>query len=177
MPRTDENIDARRIYSQRPGNVTSVIDLITTPNSGSDPSHQNEETIETARVLSSSSTPSTQITIDVVPENRPRVREIRFVGVIRKRAKLYMISGIDLDSNEEGLHDFLVDIGITFRTAKFLYTNRTDCQVAQIVVDEDQREAVEDPKTWPDGITCRRWLKRSEYIARRRARLAHNDSD
>jgi len=103
-------------------------------------------------------------------------RQSRFVGVVRKKAKLYIVSGIDLESNEEGLHDFLTEVGVTFKTAKFISTRRTDCQVAQIVVSEDHSDVVESPDTWPDNITCKPWLRRSEMKARRRTTRSANNN-
>lgn len=90
----------------------------------------------------------------------------RFKGVVRKKAKAYIITGIDLDSDQKGLEDFLVDIGVEYKSAKFLYTRRTDSQVAQIVVHEDQAEILENPDTWPTGVQCRVWLKRTDYRKR-----------
>jgi len=122
-------------------------------------------------VASANTSPTTPVVIDIVTAEPNQAKSnSRFVGVVRKRAKFYMIGGIDLDSNEAGLHDFLVDTGITYKTAKFIHSNRTDCQVAQIVVDEDQAEILDDPYTWPDGMFCRPWVKPAEYRARRRAR-------
>ena len=92
--------------------------------------------------------------------------ESRFTGVVRKRAKTYVITGIDLDSNEQGLHDFLTYLDIMFRSAKFIYYRRVDCQVAQIVIDSDQAELVEHPDTWPEGMICRPWMKPGEYRTR-----------
>lgn len=89
-----------------------------------------------------------------------------FKGVIRKKAKSFIITGIDLESDEEGLEMFLEDIGITFKSAKFLYTRRTDSRAAQIVIDEDQAEIIEDPDIWPAGISCRPWLNRVDYRRR-----------
>lgn len=97
-----------------------------------------------------------------VPFRRPHA----FKGVIRKKAKSYIIVGIDLDSDQDGLEEFLTDTGITYKSAKFLSTRRTDSQVAQIVIHEDQAPLVEDPETWPPGISCRPWLKRPDYRER-----------
>ena len=90
----------------------------------------------------------------------------RFKGVIRKRAKSYYITGIDLQCDQEGLEQFLEDKGIVFRSAKFLYSRRTDCKSAQIVVSDDQSALVEDRTIWPENILCRPWMKRSEYRSR-----------
>jgi hypothetical protein len=76
------------------------------------------------------------------------------------------VTGISLDSNEEGLHDFLTSLDIVFSSAKFIYSKRNDCQVAKIVVDENQSEIVEDSYTWPEGIYCRPWLNFNDYKAR-----------
>jgi hypothetical protein len=95
--------------------------------------------------------------------NLPFRSNHRFKGVIRKRSKSYLITGIDLDSDQEGLEMFLEELGVTFKTAKFLNTRRVDCQSAQIVVSEDQFALIENPRTWPEGISCRPWLKYSDY--------------
>ena len=84
-------------------------------------------------------------------------------GVIRKKAKSYIINGIDLDSDQEGLEEFPTDTGIQYKSAKFLYIRRSDSPSVQIVISEDQSDLVENPDTWPPGINCRPWLKRSEY--------------
>jgi len=94
------------------------------------------------------------------------VKAGHFKGVIRKQAKSYIITGVDLDSNDVGLGLFLEELDITYRSAKFLSTRRTDCQVVQIVVNEEQSELMENPDTWPTGMSCRPWLKRSEYMQR-----------
>ena len=86
-----------------------------------------------------------------------------FRGVIRKKTKAYIINGIDLESDLNGLYEFLDESGICCKSAKFLNTNRTDCQVAQIVVCQDQSELVENDSTWPDGIVCRPWMNKSDY--------------
>ena len=114
-----------------------------------------------------------EIIINAVPvksTNSEQIKKNRFRGVLRKKAKSYFITGIDLDSTQEGLYDFLDDLGITYKLAKFLYTRRTDCQVAQIVVDEDQTELIEDQEIWPEGITCREWMKRTDYKTSRTQR-------
>ena len=98
--------------------------------------------------------------------NIPFRRLHKFKGVVRKKAKSYIIVGIDLESDQEGLEEFLTDIGITYKSAKFLSTRRTDSQVAQIVIHEDQSPLVEDTETWPPGISCRPWLSSSEYRER-----------
>ena len=85
-------------------------------------------------------------------------------------------TGIDLDNTEQRLNDFLTYLDITYKSAKFIYTRRSDCQVAQIVVDEEQAEVVESVDNWPDGITCRRWMNSAEYKARQERYLKHSDA-
>jgi len=89
-----------------------------------------------------------------------------FRGVVRMPAKSYILTGIALDSDQQGLEEFLEDVGIKFRSAKFLSTRRIDSQSAQIVVSDEQVTTVENPETWPEGIYCRPWLQRSEYRKR-----------
>ena len=94
--------------------------------------------------------------------------ERRFTGVLRKRVKVYVVTGIDLESTEEGLCDFLNDLNVQFKSAKFIYTRRTDCRVARVVVDANDSSIVEDENNWPEGIHCRSWLKVEDYRSRRR---------
>ena len=89
-----------------------------------------------------------------------------FTGVLRKKAKAYLITGIDPNSTEEGLKDFLESNDITYKSVKFLFTKRTDCKVAQIVVNEDQSAILENPEAWPRGISCRPWMKYADYKSR-----------
>lgn len=46
-------------------------------------------------------------------------------------------------------------MGITCKLVKFLQTRRSDCQVAQIVVDENQAVVIENADLWPEGVICR----------------------
>lgn len=94
--------------------------------------------------------------------NQSRVTEKgRFRRFIRKKARSYLVTDTDLDSDEKGLEDFLDKGGIVYKSAKFLCTCRTDCQSVQIVVSEDQIDS-EDPDTWPPNIISRPRMKRSE---------------
>ncbi|KAH3715314.1 hypothetical protein DPMN_058020 [Dreissena polymorpha] len=75
-------------------------------------------------------------------------RRGRFMTVARKHHKFYVIKGIGLNSNLEGLEDFLTnDMRITYRSVKFLVTSREDCKVAQILVDTEQAEKIDDSIT------------------------------
>ena len=98
----------------------------------------------------------------------------RFRGVLRKKIKPYLLTGISLDSNKAGLKDFLTDLGAVFKYVKFVQTRREDCLSAQIVISDDQSEIVENPNTWPEGIYCRLWILRSDYYKQRRARFQTN---
>lgn len=77
-----------------------------------------------------------------------------------------------MESDQEGLEAFLTEIGVKYKSAKFLYTRRPDCQAAQIVINEDQLNLVENAETWPPGISCHPWLQRTEY----RNRFSNDDS-
>lgn len=96
----------------------------------------------------------------------------KFRGVIRKKAISYLITGIAQDSDQEGLEEFLEEMGIVYKSAKFLYTRRQDCQSVQIVVSDDQSTLLEDTSIWPEGVFCRPWLKRSDY----RKRMSNPDT-
>ena len=89
--------------------------------------------------------------------------EIRFTGVLRKHVKVYVVTGIDLESTEEGLCDFLKDLNVQFKSAKFKYT-RTDCRVARVVEDANDSSIVEDENNWPERIHCRSWLKVEDVV-------------
>ena len=89
-----------------------------------------------------------------------------FRGVIRKRAKSYFLTGINPESDIESIQQFLEEKDILFKTVKFIQTRRTDCKCAQITVDEKHAERVENPSTWPPGVSCRPWLRRTEYLKR-----------
>lgn len=102
----------------------------------------------------------------VVTESRQR--EAQFKGVVRKRKKTYVLSGISLDSNEEGLHDFLTSLEIVYSDAHFIYSNRTDCKVAKVIVFEEQASILEDVYFWPEGVFCRPWLSTKDYRARQK---------
>ncbi|KAH3845457.1 hypothetical protein DPMN_087738 [Dreissena polymorpha] len=54
----------------------------------------------------------------------------------------------------------------SYRSVKFLVTSREDCKVAQIVVDTEQAEKIDDSITCPEGISCRPWIQRNEYVRR-----------
>ncbi|KAH3819476.1 hypothetical protein DPMN_121213 [Dreissena polymorpha] len=83
-------------------------------------------------------------------------RRGRFSTVARKHHKSYVIKGIGLDSDLEGLDDFFTnDMRITYRSVNFLVTSRKDCKVAQIVVDTVQAEKIDESISWPEGISCR----------------------
>ena len=73
----------------------------------------------------------------------------RFQGVLRKRLKSYIITGIELQSNEQGLQEFLTDLEVPFKSAYFIYTRRTDCQVAKVTVSEDTADILEDTELCP----------------------------
>ena len=93
----------------------------------------------------------------------------RFTGVLRKRARSYIVTGIDIDSTEQGLHDFLTYLDIIYKSAKFIYTRRSDS--------EEQAEFMELVDNLPDGITCRRWMNSSEYKARQERFRKHRDAE
>ena len=109
-----------------------------------------------------------------VPASVEATHRGHFKGVLRKKAKSYFLTGIDPDSDELGLYDFLEELGVVCKSARFLDTKRQDCLVAQIVVNEDQKDVVEDPNTWLEGIVCREWQKRSDYRARQRPQRSTN---
>ena len=94
--------------------------------------------------------------------------ERRFPGVVRNRVKTYVINGIDLDSTEEGLCDFLHDLGVHFKAATFIYTRRTDYRLVRVVVDANDANIIEDQDNWPEGKHCRPWLKVADYRSRQR---------
>ena len=100
----------------------------------------------------------------------------RFQGVLRKRLKSFIITGIDLQSNEQGLHEFLIDLEVPFKSAYFIYTRRTDCQVAKVTVSEDAADILEDTELWPPGMSCRPWMKHADYKAKRDRNLDNNDN-
>ena len=98
----------------------------------------------------------------------------RFRGVLRKKGKPYLLTGISLDSNKAGPEEFLTDLGIVFKYVKFVQTRREDCLSAQIIINDDQSEIVENQNTWPEGVYCRPWILRSDYYKQRRARFQTN---
>ena len=78
-----------------------------------------------------------------------------------------VLIGISTDSDQEGLEDFLeFDMDIKCKNAQFLSTSRTECKVAQIVVDSEQADCIENEIEWPPGISCRPWLQRTYYLQR-----------
>ncbi|KAH3844530.1 hypothetical protein DPMN_086789 [Dreissena polymorpha] len=79
-------------------------------------------------------------------------RRGRFSTVARKHHKSYVLKGIGLDSELE------------------------DCKVAQIVVDTEQAEKIDAGITWPEGISCRPWIQRKEYVRRFRHETNHSSS-
>ena len=144
-------------HRENPESDSDIIDL-----TGSHDSH----------VPSLSAAPPS-VEINVVPRNefvdkrlQDKQNNQKFRGVIRRNAKSYFLTGIELDIGQESLEQFLEDNNISFKTVKFLNTRRTDCQSAQIVVSADQSELVENPNTWPPGIICRPWMTRTDYRKR-----------
>ena len=77
-------------------------------------------------------------------------------------------TGIDLDNTEQGLNDSLTYLYITYTSAKFIYTRRSDS--------EEQAEFMELVDNLPDGITCRRWMNSAEYKSRQERYLKHSDA-
>ncbi|KAL4221070.1 hypothetical protein ACF0H5_019332 [Mactra antiquata] len=110
-------------------------------------------------------------------QDQPNTNHGLFRGVVRRRAKSYIITGIDLDSNENGIHDFLFSLDVPCKSVKFLFTRRTDCKVAQIIVDENYSEIIENPNIWPSGIFCRPWMKKTDYMSRHRRFHSRNQSE
>jgi len=96
-----------------------------------------------------------------------RRRRGRFGTVASRRHRSFVLIGISTDSDQEALEDFLeFDMDIRCKHAKFLTTSRTGCKVAQIVVDSEQADYIENEIEWPPGISCRPWLQRTDYLQR-----------
>ena len=57
-------------------------------------------------------------------------------------------------------------MNISSTSANVLITGRTDYKVSQIVVDDEQGAYIENEISWPEGMSCCPWIKRSEYVQR-----------
>ena len=96
-----------------------------------------------------------------------RRRKGHFNLATRRHHKSFVLTGISIDSDLEGLQDFLeYDMNLRCKQVKFLLTSREDCKVAHIMVDDEQAEYITTNVYWPPGMSCRPWLQRHDYLRR-----------
>ena len=86
----------------------------------------------------------------------------RFKGVLRRKVKHYFLNGIDPESNEDGVRDFLTENEVTFSTVKVFKPRRGDSLAAKITVWEEHAYIVESESFWPTGVTCKQWMTKPE---------------
>ena len=86
----------------------------------------------------------------------------RFRGVLRRKGKTYFLNGIDPDSNEVGVRDFLTENEVMFSTIKVFKPRHGDSLAAKITIWEDHAHIVESESFWPPGVTCKNWMTKPE---------------
>ena len=85
-----------------------------------------------------------------------------FRGVLRKRARKYFLSGIDPDSTENDLRDFLTENDVMHTEIRFFKSRRSESMLAKVTIWEENAATVESEGFWPYGVQCRPWLTRPE---------------
>ena len=82
--------------------------------------------------------------------------------MLRRKVKHYFLNGIDPESNEDGVRDFLTENEVTFSTVKVFKPRRGDSLAAKITVWEEHAYIVESESFWPTGVTCKQWMTKPE---------------
>ena len=86
----------------------------------------------------------------------------RFKGVLRRKIKNYFLTGIDQDSDEDGLRDYLDANGIIYNEIRIFKPRKGVSLAAKISIWEENASAIESESFWPMGIACKRWMTRPE---------------
>lgn len=85
-----------------------------------------------------------------------------FKGVLRRKIKNYFLTGIDQDSDEDGLRDYLDANGIIYNDIRMFKPRKGVSLAAKISIWEENASTIESESFWPIGIACKRWMTRPE---------------
>lgn len=85
-----------------------------------------------------------------------------FKGKYRGRVKMYYIGGIDRDSNQQGLEEYLLERHVTPLYTS-VFNSRNGDLAAKITVPLYQGTRVEEDDFWPRFARCRQWLSRNKW--------------
>ncbi|MES9881904.1 MAG: hypothetical protein ABW185_13580, partial [Sedimenticola sp.] len=99
-----------------------------------------------------------------------------FKGRYRGRVKMYYIGGIDPDSNQQGLEEYLIERGVTpIKTSVFKSKNGD--LAAKINIPLYQSEFVEDTDFWPRFTRCRQWMSQYSWDKYRQVSVRNDYHD
>ena len=97
--------------------------------------------------------------------------------MIRRKAKTYFLSGIDPESNEEGIRDFLSQNDVISSRVNVFKPRRGETLAAKIIIWEEHAQIVESEFFWPSGVTCKEWMTTPELRLAYKQRTGTEFSD
>ena len=100
-----------------------------------------------------------------------------FKGVIKRKAKAYFLSGIDPDSNEDGIRDFLSQNDVISSKVNVFKPRCGETLVAKITIWEEHAQVVESELFWPSSVTCKAWMTKPELRLAYKQRTGTESSD
>ena len=97
----------------------------------------------------------------------------RFKGVVRKQSKKYFISGIDMNSDEASIRDFLEENDVVCSKITLSENRNRDALSGQLIIWEEHAERVEAEYFWPNGVVLRPWRPKPRPRRQKAARDNH----
>ena len=97
----------------------------------------------------------------------------RFKGVVRKQSKKYFISGIDMNSDETSIRDFLEENDVVCSKITLFENRNRDALSGQLIIWEEHAERVEAEYFWPNGVVLRPWRPKPRPRRQKAARDSH----
>ena len=95
----------------------------------------------------------------------------RFKGVVRRQSKKYFISGIDMDSDEASIRDFLEENDVVCSKITLFENKNRDALSGQLIIWEEHAERVEAEYFWPNGDVIRPWRPKPRSRRQRATRV------
>ena len=100
-----------------------------------------------------------------------------FRGGLSKRIQKYFLSGIDPDSTENDLRDFLTVNDVMHTEMRFFKSRCSENMLAKVTIWEENAVTVESEGFWPYGVQCRSWLTRPELCNYYKHQNEHTNVD